>query len=86
MSVDITTKVYYSSGTLTGANPEIIPINWTPSTTGNHTIEAWGRGMIDSTAMYVYDSAVVTPIPELATIVLVGAGMVGLIMLRKYRK
>ncbi len=55
------TRVYYDSGNLTGANPEIIPINWTPSTTGNHTIEAWGRGMIDSTPVYIYDSAVVTP-------------------------
>ncbi len=79
------TRVYYESGNLTGANPEIIPISWTPSITGNHTIEAWGRGMIDSTPLYIYDSAVVSPIPEAATIVLVTAGMMGLVIWR-YRK
>jgi hypothetical protein len=42
--------------------------------------------MIDSTPLYVYDSEVVSPIPEVATIVLVGAGMLGLISIRRYRK
>ncbi len=52
----------------------------------NHTIEAWGRGMIDSTPLYVYDSAVVSPIPELATIALVSTGMMGLIGIKRYKK
>ncbi len=77
------TKVYYDNGTLTRANPEIIPINWTPSSSGNHTIEAWGRGMINSTLVYLYDSEVVSPVPEFGTVVLVAAGMLGLIGIRR---
>ncbi len=77
------TRVYYDNGTLKGTYLEIIPINWTPSSIGNHTIEAWGRGMIDSTPVYLYDSEVVSPVPELGTIVLVVAGMLGLIGMRR---
>jgi S-layer protein (TIGR01567 family) len=77
------TRVYYDSGTLTGTSLEIIPMNWIPSNTGNHTIEAWGRGMIDSTPVYIYDSEVVAPVPELETIVLVTAGILGLIVIRR---
>ncbi len=77
------TKVYYDSGNLSGISKEIIPINWTPSSTGNYTIEAWGRGMIDSTPVYVFDSEVVSPVPELGTIVLLAAGMLGLIGIRR---
>jgi hypothetical protein len=58
-------------------------MNWIPSNTGNHTIEAWGRGMIDSTPVYIYDSEVVAPVPELETIVLVTAGILGLIVIRR---
>jgi hypothetical protein len=77
------TRVYYDSGTLTGTNLENIPIDWIPSSTGNHTIEAWGRGMIDSTPVYLYDSQVVSPVPEPGTIVLVATGMLGLIGIRR---
>jgi parallel beta-helix repeat protein len=80
------TGVYCDSGNLTGANPEIIPINWTPGSTGNHKIEAWGRGMIDSTPLYVYDSAVVSPIPELSTMILTGIGMLGLVFLARRKR
>jgi pimeloyl-ACP methyl ester carboxylesterase len=80
------TRVYCDSGNLT-AGTEIIPINWTPSTTGNHTIIAWGRGMIDSTPVYIYDSAVVSPIPELSTAILTPAGLLGVLLVsRKFRK
>ncbi len=78
------TQVYYESGNLTGTSPEIIPINWTASSTGNHTILAWGSGMVDSTPVHIYDSTVVAPIPELATIILAGAGMIGLIGIRRW--
>jgi hypothetical protein len=78
------TQVYYESGNLTGTSPEIIPINWTASSTGNHTILAWGSGMVDSTPVHIYDSTVVAPIPELATIILTGAGMIGLIGIRRW--
>ena len=77
------TRVYYDSGTLTGTNLEVIPIKWTPSTKGNHTIETWGRGMIESTPVYVYASEVVSPVPELGTVVLVAVGMLGLIGIRR---
>jgi hypothetical protein len=77
------TRVYYNSGTLTGTNQEIISIKWTPRSKGNHTIEAWGRGMINSTPVFIYDSEVVAPVPELETIVLVTAGILGLIGIRR---
>lgn len=47
---------------------------------------AWGKGMIDSTPLYIYDSEVIIPIPELATIALVGAGILELIGIRRYKK
>jgi hypothetical protein len=78
------TQVYYDSGNLTGTSPEIIPINWTASSTGNHTILAWGSGMVDSTPVHICDSTVIAPIPELATIILAGAGMIGLIGIRRW--
>jgi hypothetical protein len=77
------TRVYYNSGTLTGTNQEIISIKWTPRSKGNHTIEAWGRGMINSTPVFIYDSEVVAPVPELETIVLVTVGILGLIGIRR---
>jgi hypothetical protein len=42
--------------------------------------------MIDSTLLYIYDSAVVSPIPELATVVLVSTGMFGLIGIKRRYK
>jgi len=77
------TRVYHDSGNLTGTNLEIIPIKWIPSTTRNHTIEAWGRGMINSTPVFIFDSEVVSPVPEAGTIVLVAIGMLGLIGIRR---
>jgi len=76
------TRVYYDSGNLKKKNPQIIPIKWKPRSRGNHTIEAWGRGMINSNPVYIYDSEVVSPVPELETIILVSAGMLGLIAIR----
>jgi parallel beta-helix repeat protein len=78
------TRVYYENASLTGTNLQIIPINWTPGSTGNYTIEAWGRGMFDSAPINVYDSKVV-PVSDLGTIVLLAAVILGYIGIkRKY--
>jgi parallel beta-helix repeat protein len=78
------TRVYYDNSSLTGTKLQIIPINWTPQSTGNYTTEAWGRGMIDSAPVYVYDSKVV-PVSGLGLIVLIAAVMLGFIGTKRKR-
>jgi hypothetical protein len=91
---DYNISVYYPnktlaknmSGTLTGANPEIIPVNYTPPVTGNYTVNASGRSIVDSKSVDAYPSGIVPVVPELATVVLVSAGILGLIGMRRYKK
>ncbi len=80
------TLANYTSGTLTGADPEIIPVDYTPPVIGNYTVNASGRGMVDSKPVDAYDSKPVEVVPELATIALVSAGILGLIGIRRYKK
>jgi parallel beta-helix repeat protein len=79
------TRVYYENANLNGTHLQTIHINWTPQSTGNYTIEAWGRGMIESAPVYVYDSKVV-PVSDLGTIVLIAAIMLGFIGIKRRSK
>ena len=76
------TRVYYENSSLKGTRLQTIPINWTPQSTGNYTIEAWGRGMIESAPVYVYDSKVV-PVTDIGIIVLIAAVMLGFIVVKR---
>ena len=79
------TRVYYENSSLKGTNLQTIPINWTPQSTGNYTIEAWGRGMIESAPLYVYDSKIV-PVTDIGIIVLITAVMLGFIGIKRRSK
>ncbi len=72
--------VYTQNGTLNGSQEQIIPVNWTPESTGKHWVVASGGRYIE---VFVTDIKPLSPIPELATIVLVGAGMIGLMAVRR---
>jgi parallel beta-helix repeat protein len=76
------TRVYSENASLTGTKLQIITINWTPLSAGNYTIEAWGRGMIESAPINVYDSKVV-PVSGLGLIVLIIAVMLGFIGIKR---
>ncbi len=78
------TRIYFDNASLNGTNLQIIPINWTPGSTGNYTIEVWARSTFHSAPVYVYDSKVV-PVSDLGTIVLLAAVILGFIGIkRKY--
>jgi len=79
------TRVYYDNASLSGTNLQTIPINRTPQSTGNYTIEAWGRGMINNTPVNVYDREVV-PVSDLGAIVLLTAVMLGAIGIKRRAK
>ncbi len=87
---DGTTKVFDSlikgpfPSTLDGSNPQIIPINWTPSSLGVHVMTASGRGVIVSQTIVMSKPIEVTP--ELSTIVLTSAGLLGLVGIGRMRR
>jgi hypothetical protein len=80
------TLAKFTSGTLSGANIEIIPVDYVPIVTGDHNVTAYGNGIIGSTEILASDSAPVPVVPELSTLVLLSAGLVGLIGIRRYKK
>lgn len=73
------TVEYNASGTLTGGASEIIDIDWTPQTQGAYILRSEAGTVTESKTVQVINQKVVTPIPELSTIALVSAGLIGLI-------
>lgn len=69
-------------GNVANSNLQSITINWIPQSTGNYTIEAWGRGMIESAPVYVYDTKVV-PVTDIGIIVLIAAVLLGFIGVKR---
>jgi len=80
------TLAKFTSGTLSGATVEIIPVDYIPLVTGDHLVEAYGNGILGSTEILASDSAPVPVVPELSTLVLLSAGLVGMIGIRRYKK
>ena len=74
--------VYRYSGTLAGDNVTV-DIDWIPKVTGNHTVQAYAQGTIDSATVNVYQYVVVAPVPEIVTLVLVALGTI-LILRRRF--
>ena len=80
-------RVYYDNGSLTGADIQVISVNWTPSETGSHVVEVWGQGEVTGSIVYVSNSAVVSPIPELSTLILTSGGIIATVLISKrYKK
>lgn len=80
------TLAKFSSGTLSGVNMEIIPVDYVPVVTGDHLVEAYGNGILGTSDIVATDSAPVPVVPELSTIVLLSAGLLGMIGIRRYKK
>jgi hypothetical protein len=80
------TLAKFTSGTLSGATMEIIPVDYVPIVTGDHNVTAYGNGIIGSTEILASDSAPVPVVPELSSIVLLSAGLVGLIGIRRFKR
>ena len=77
---------YNASGTLLGLPKETIKVNWTPQTQGSYILRSDANTTTESKVVQVINQKVISPIPELATIVLVSAGLLGLFGLAKRRK
>lgn len=75
------TRVYYENSSLKGTRLQTIPVYWTPKSTGNYTIDAWGRGTIESAPVYVYDRKVV-PVTDIGVMVLITAFMLGFVVVK----
>lgn len=72
--------VYKKSGKLKGKHKETIRIKWIPHDTDKYRIEARGNTTtaINKT-ITIYDIEIVSPIPELPTLALTLAGLIGVI-------
>ena len=71
-------EVFEDSGTLIGGPKQTIPIVWTPKDTSDYLVVAKGDTIVASNKITVIDFEVVAPVPELSTIVLMSAGLLGL--------
>jgi len=80
------TLAKFTSGTLSGANIEIIPVDYVPSVKGDHNVIAYGNGIVGTTEIIASDSEPVPVVPELSSIVLLSAGLVGLIGIRRFKR
>ncbi len=78
--------VYNQVGRLSGMPKETIQVNWTPKENGTHLVTASGVGITFEDLIIVSDSAVISPIPELPTLVLMSAGLLGLFGLVRWRR
>ncbi|HWQ96236.1 MAG TPA: NosD domain-containing protein [Candidatus Methylomirabilis sp.] len=76
--IDDNSTVYIKNGTLKRERKKIIPINWTPQDTRQYLIEAKSNNTVNNRTITVYDFEIVSPIPELSTLALISAGLVGL--------
>ncbi|HWQ96112.1 MAG TPA: cohesin domain-containing protein, partial [Candidatus Methylomirabilis sp.] len=77
---------YNASGTLTGGPKETIQVDWVPQTQGSYILRSDANTTTQARLVQVINQKVITPIPELSTIALVSAGMLGLIGLVRMRR
>lgn len=76
----------YQTGLLEGGTEQIIPVNWTPQSTGLHWVDALGASRSSRRGVFVSDTKEIYPVPELATLILTSAGILGLIGLTRMRR
>jgi hypothetical protein len=86
IKIDDGSVVYTKNGSLSGGSKENIPIDWTPMVLGDYFVEAKGSTVIAGRSVVIVDSEVITPIPELSTIVLMSTGFLGLFGLTRLRR
>jgi hypothetical protein len=79
-------KVFAKNGTLTGEPKQTIPMDWTPQDTSDYLVVAKGDTIVATKKVTLSDSAVISPIPELSTMVLVSTGFLGVLGLTRSRR
>ncbi len=77
---------FNKSGTLMGLPKETIAIDWIPKVKGDYILRSEANTMAESRLVLVINQKVVSPVPELSTIVLLSAGLLGLFGLSKRQK
>jgi len=77
---------FNKSGTLMGLNKETITLDWIPTTQGSYILRSNANTTADARIVKVINQKVISPIPELSTIALVSAGLIGLLGLVSRRR
>jgi hypothetical protein len=69
-----------------GGPKQTIPIGWKPHDKGDYLVVAKGDTISASNKVTAIDSEVVSPVPELSSIVFVSIGLLGLFGLIRIKK
>jgi len=77
---------YNATGTLTGGPKQTLKVNWTPQTIGAYILRSDAATVTETKVVQVINQKVISPIPELSTMILVSAGLLGLFGLARKRK
>lgn len=77
---------FNTSGTLQGLAKETIKVDWIPQSMGAYILRSEANTTADARIVRVINQKVISPIPELSTIALVSAGLLGLIGLARKRR
>jgi len=77
---------YNATGILTGGPKQTIKVDWTPQTIGAYILRSDAATETETKVVQVINQKVISPIPELSTMILVSAGLLGLFGLARKRK
>lgn len=77
---------FNKSGTLLGLPKQTIAINWIPKTKGDYILRSEANTMVETRTVQVINQKVISPVPELSTLVLLSAGLLGLFGLSKRQR
>jgi len=80
------TVEYNASGTLVGDPKQTVKVAWVPKTMGAYLLRSEANTTADTKIVQVINQKVISPVPELSTIVLVSAGLIGLFGLAGRRR
>jgi hypothetical protein len=76
---------FNTSGTLMGLTKETIKVNWIPKGKAAYILRSEANTTADAKIVQVINQKVISPVPELSTIVLLSAGLIGLFGLARRR-
>ena len=76
---------FNTSGTLMGLTKETIKVNWIPKGKVAYILRSEANTTADAKIVQVINQKVISPVPELSTIVLLSAGLIGLFGLARRR-
>lgn len=78
---------FSESGTLLGSPKQTIAIDWIPKAKGDYILRSEANTIAETRTVLVINQKVISPVPELSTLILLSAGLFGLFGLsRRQRK